>query len=181
MPIWQLPGMRERTVIVNGFSKAYSVTGWRLGYVVAAAPLTKAIRKAHHFLVLGSAHPLQLGAVEAISSQEDYYRNLRRDYAARLTVLQTGLDALAIPYLAPEGGYFILADFSGWGWRDDLEFAKTLTSQAGVSARPLSGFNPADSQPDGSLWLRLAFCKQEQVLAEAVKRLQQFSHLKRKG
>lgn len=173
--IWELPNMRERTIITNGFSKAYSVTGWRLGYVIATPALTKGIRKAHNYLTLSSALPLQIGMVEAIRSKEDYYIELREAYTKRLDILKKGFDALKIPYLLPEGGYFLLVDFSSFGWSDDLEFAKYITEHIGVSARPLSGFYPQETLTSEKIWLRLAFCKKEEVLKEAVER---FKNLK---
>lgn len=173
--IWQLPGMRLRTIITNGFSKTYSVTGWRLGYVLAPPELTRGIRTAHSFLVLSSALPLQLGMVEAIRSREEYYLELRKSYAARLAVLTAGLAGLEIPCLAPEGGYFLLADFSDLGWDDDLAFAKYLTAHIGVSARPLSAFYPNGHSAGKELWLRFAFCKQEEVLTAAIERLKKLS------
>lgn len=170
IPIWKLPDMRERTIITNGFSKAYSVTGWRLGYVIATPALTKGIRKAHNYLALSSALPLQMGMVEAIRSKDDYYIELRKAYMKRLNILRKGFDALEIPYLIPEGGYFLLVDFSGFGWNDDLEFAKYITEHIGVSARPLSGFYPNETLTSQKMWLRLAFCKKEEVLQEAIER-----------
>ena len=170
IPIWKLPDMRERTIITNGFSKVYSVTGWRLGYVIATPALTKGIRKAHNYLALSSALPLQMGMVEAVGSEESYYIQLRKDYSKRLDILKKGFDELKIPYLAPEGGYFLLVDFSDFGWKDDFEFTKYITEHIGVSARPLSGFYPNETLTNQKLWLRFAFCKEEEVLKEAIER-----------
>ena len=177
-PIWTLPGMRERTILTNGFSKTYSVTGWRIGYVVATPVLTKGIRKAHNYLTLSSALPLQMGMVEAIQSADDYYIELRKSYKKRLDILKNGFDELGIPYLLPEGGYFLLVDFSAFGWDNDFEFAQYITEHIGVSARPLSGFYPNDTYTGQKIWLRLAFCKQEEVLTEAIAR---FKKLKKKS
>lgn len=171
--IWTLPNMRERTIIMNGFSKAYSVTGWRLGYVIATPVLTNGIRKAHNYLTLSSALPLQMGMAAAIRSHEDYYVNLRKAYKRRLDLLKDGFDALKIPYLQPEGGYFLLVDFSQFGWTDDFKFARYITENIGVSARPLSGFYPHQVSPNEKIWLRLAFCKKENVLAEVIKRFKE--------
>ena len=170
-PIWQLPGMRERTIIANGFSKTYSVTGWRLGYVIAPPALSAGFRKAHNLLAGSSVFPLQWGVSAALDSAEDYYVSLRKAYAARLAILREGLDTLAVPYIAPEGGYFLLADFSQQGWNSDLEFTAYLTEHIGVSAHPLSGFYPDSRQAETKIWLRLAFCKQEPVLRQAAERL----------
>jgi len=175
-PIWTLPGMRERTIITNGFSKVYSVTGWRLGYVAATAVLTKAIRKAHAYLTLSSALPLQIGLVEAIRSHENYYRDLRKSYVKRLNILRQGFAALDIPYLLLEGGYFLLVDFTDFGWENDAEFAEYMTKSIGVSARPLSGFYPEGILSRQKIWLRLAFCKEEEVLQEVIVRLKKLKN-----
>ncbi|EIW17390.1 MULTISPECIES: aminotransferase class I/II-fold pyridoxal phosphate-dependent enzyme [Pelosinus] len=111
-----------------------------------------------------------MGMVEAVGSEESYYIQLRKDYRKRLDILKKGFDEMEIPYLAPEGGYFLLVDFSGFGWKDDFDFTKYITEHIGVSARPLSGFYSNETLTKQSVWLRFAFCKEEEVLKEAIER-----------
>lgn len=177
--LWKIAGMRERTIIVNGFSKTYSITGWRLGYVVAPPELTKGIRIAHNYLTISAAAPLQEAAVEAIGLPDSYYEDLRSAYKVRRDLLVEGLEKLGIPCLVPEGGYFLLADFSHFGWDDDVAFSKELIESVGVAAVPLTGFyqmNPLD----GQLLLRFAFCKTEKTLQDALLRLEKIDLLQRR-
>ncbi|AIF52360.1 pyridoxal phosphate-dependent aminotransferase [Pelosinus sp. UFO1] len=176
--LWTLSGMRERTIIVNGFSKTYSVTGWRLGYVVAPPELTKGIRIAHNYLTISAAAPLQEAAIEAIGFPDSYYQDLRNAYKVRRDLLVKGLERLGIPCLVPEGGYFLLADFSHLGWDDDVAFSKQLIETIGVAAVPLSGFYQNISK-DGQLLLRFAFCKTEETLRTALLRLEKIELLQR--
>jgi aminotransferase len=169
-PIWTLPGMRARTIITSGFSKTYSVTGWRLGYVIAPPALSQGIGKAHNFLTLSAPMPLQLALVTAIQIADSYYEELRAAYRMRRDILIRCLQELQIPYLTPEGGYFLLADFSEFGEKADSNFVRYLTEKVGVSARPLSGFYPETTATD-KIWVRIAFCKQETTLKEAARRL----------
>lgn len=170
LPIWTLPGMRARTIITSGFSKTYSVTGWRLGYVIAPPALSQGIRKAHNFLTLSAPMPLQLALVTATQIAESYYEQLRAEYRTRRDILINCLQELQIPYLTPEGGYFLLANFSEFGKKKDIDFVRYLTEKVGVSARPLSGFYPGVTTND-KIWVRIAFCKQEHTLKEAAERL----------
>ncbi|MDF2876318.1 MAG: dapC, partial [Sporomusa sp.] len=169
--LWVIPGMRERTIIINGFSKTYSVTGWRLGYIAAPAYLTKGIRITHNYLTISAAAPLQHAVVAAIGFPETYYQELKKDYQARRDLLLEGLGKLNIPCSVPQGGYFLLADFSHFGWSDDVAFAKRLIETVGVAAVPLSGFYHA---PPGNsrILLRFAFCKRTETLQGALQRLQ---------
>jgi aminotransferase len=169
--LWTIPGMRERTVIINGFSKTYSVTGWRLGYVVAPSYLSKGIRIAHNYLTISAAAPLQEAAVNAIHLPDSYYQELKNAYKARRDLLSTGLERLGIPCLLPQGGYFLLADFSHLGWQDDVAYSKHLIETVGVAGVPLSGFYQAYPET-GQLLLRFAFCKTEETLQAALTRLQ---------
>ncbi|HWR06864.1 pyridoxal phosphate-dependent aminotransferase [Sporomusa sp.] len=169
--LWAIPGMRERTIIINGFSKTYSVTGWRLGYIAAPAYLTKGIRITHNYLTISAAAPLQHAVVATIGFTETYYQELKKNYQVRRDLLLEGLGKLNIPCSVPQGGYFLLADFSHFGWSNDVAFAKRLIETVGVAAVPLSGFYHA---PPGNsrILLRFAFCKRTETLQGALQRLQ---------
>lgn len=178
--LWTIPGMRERTIIINGFSKTYSVTGWRLGYIAAPAYLTKGIRITHNYLTISAAAPLQHAAVRGSQLPPAYYQELKNDYQARRDLLLNGLENLAIPCSVPQGGYFLLADFSRFGWDDDVAFAKRLIEAVGVAAVPLSGFYHT---PPGSrrILLRFAFCKRTETLQAALERLQNIERINSKS
>ncbi|MDU2063904.1 MAG: pyridoxal phosphate-dependent aminotransferase [Sporomusaceae bacterium] len=179
LPIWTLPGLREKTILTNGFSKVYAVTGWRLGYVIAPPIITKEIRKVHQYLTLSSALPFQISMVEALQVKASYYEKLRVDYKRRLSILTDAFEELKIPYVKPDGGYFVLADFSRFGIADDWDFARYLIETVGLAARPLSGFYFDDQvRETGRVWLRFAFCMKESVLQEAVVRLKKLEQVK---
>jgi len=172
--VWNEAGMRERTVIVNGFSKTYSVTGWRLGFVIAPPEITRGIRITHNFLTMSAAAPLQHAAVRAVGFPQSYYDGLRSEYRVRRDLLRFGLERLGIPSREPEGGYFLLADFSAFGWSDDQALAWHLVEKTGVAAVPLSGYLAPGSESRGA-FLRFAFCKSEETLREALRRLEEDS------
>lgn len=178
--LWNIPGMRERTIIINGFSKTYSVTGWRLGYIAAPAHLTKGIRITHNYLTISAAAPLQHAAVRGSQFPPAYYQALKKDYQDRRDLLLRGLVKLGIPCSVPQGGYFLLADFSRFGWDDDVAFTKHLIETTGVAAVPLSGFYHA---PPGSrrVLLRFAFCKKTDTLQAALARLQNIDQINSKS
>lgn len=170
--LWTLPGMRERTIIINGLSKTYSITGWRLGYVIASPVFTKAIKTTHNYLSLSAPAPLQAAAVTAVNLPQDYYEQLRRLYQERRDLLLAGLNELGFTCLRPQGSYFIIGRFEQFGWKDDLAFARYLVETIGVAAVPVSGFFTQPEPADRS-FLRFAFCKQAETLASALERLQQ--------
>jgi aspartate/methionine/tyrosine aminotransferase len=164
-----LPGMAERTITISGLSKTYSVTGWRLAYAVAAAPLTAAIRKMHDFLTVGAPHPLQWAGVRALGLPERYYRELAAAYATRRAVLSEALTAAGFRVFVPEGAYYILADISPFGFPDDVQFCDWLVREIGVAAVPGSSFY---QHPElGRGLIRFTFCKREETLREAARRL----------
>ncbi len=174
--LWTIPGMRECTIIINGFSKTYSLTGWRLGFIAAPAYLTKGIRITHNYLTISAAAPLQHAAVPGSQFPSAYYQKLKKDYQARRDLLLNGLEKLGIPCSVPQGGYFLLADFSRFGWDDDVAFAKRLIETVGVAAVPLSGFY--HSPPgDRRVLLRFAFCKRTETLQAAIARLQNIERI----
>jgi aminotransferase len=170
IPMATLPDMRERTITTSGASKTFSVTGWRIGTIVAPARVTDAIRKVHDFLTVGAPAPLQEGVAAAIEQLgDDYYRDLARDYRARRDVLMAGLRAAGFGATAPEGAYYVLADFTALSDLPDDEFAFWLTREVGVAPVPGSSFY---SRPAlGRHQVRFAFCKTLDLLQEAAQRL----------
>jgi aminotransferase len=168
-PMATLPEMRERTVLVNSMSKTWSVTGWRVGWVLAPAAIADGIRKVHDFLTVGAAAPLQQAGVLALDSPDQYYAELAAHYRTRRDLLLEGLEEAGFRPYRPEGAYYILCDVSGFGFGNDVAFVRHLTEEAGVAAVPGSSFfaDPAD----GSQLVRFCFCKKDSTLEEAVRRL----------
>jgi aminotransferase len=176
LPIATLPGMRERTVTISGASKTFSVTGWRIGWIVAPADLTDAIRKVHDFLTVGAPAPLQEGVATALDGlAPSFYRGLTEMYRAKRDLLHSALEAAGFRCLRPEGAYYILADFTGLGpaagnapAADDTAFAVWLSREVGVTSVPGSSFY---QEGGGRSLVRFVFCKTEEILAEAARRL----------
>ena len=170
IPIATLPGMYERTITVSGASKTFSVTGWRIGTIVAPPDVTDAIRKVHDFLTVGAPAPLQEAVAVGIETLGDeYYEGLARDYRRRRDVLCHGLTQAGFKSQPPEGAYYVMADFSDVSDRSDVEFAEWLTREIGVAPVPGSSFY---SRPElGRHFVRFAFCKTDDMLTEAVTRL----------
>jgi len=164
-----LDGMRERTIVVNGLSKTYSVTGWRVGWTIAPPETTAAIRKVHDFLTVGAAAPLQEAGAAALGFPESYYENLASGYLARRDRLLEILDRAGFRCFRPRGTYYIMTDISAFGFPDDVAFARHLVEKIGVAAVPGSSFysNPAE----GRTHLRFAFCKTDETLQAAADRL----------
>ncbi len=165
-----IEGMRERTVTINSLSKSYSVTGWRVGWAIAPAELTSAIRKVHDFLTVGAPAPLQAAGTAALGLPGTYYIELAEKYAERRTSLLNALRAAGFKAYKPRGAYYIMADICFFGSADDRGFATRLVEEIGVAAVPGSSFY---SKPDGgSRQIRFAFCKQLETLDRAVSNLQ---------
>ena len=169
IPIATLPGMRERSVLVNSMSKTYSVTGWRVGWVLAAPDLTDSIRKVHDFLTVGAAAPLQQAGVLALNMPDSYYQKLARDYQGRRDMLLAILEGAGFRCFRPDGAYYIMTDIRDFGFPDDYTFVRHMIEQAGVAAVPGSSFF-ANSN-DGSKLIRFCFCKKYETLEEARNRL----------
>ena len=170
IPIATLPNMRDRTITISGASKTYSVTGWRVGTIIAPAPVTDAIRKVHDFLTVGAPAPLQEGVAAALETLgRDYYAQLAADYRTRRDLLCGGLLAAGFQCTPPQGAYYVLADFSALSGLPDDEFSFWLTREIGVAPVPGSSFY---SRPElGRKVVRFAFCKTTDLLEEACRRL----------
>ena len=164
-----LPGMRERTITINSMSKAYSVTGWRVGYAIAPPEITAAIRKMHDFLTVGAAAPLQQAGITALRLDSGYYEKLREDYLKRRDTLLAALEEAGFKWYKPCGAYYIMTDISGFGFPDDIEFTRHLIEDVGVAAVPGSSFYSNRSL--GSQQVRFTFCKKDATLDEAARRL----------
>ncbi|HSM60920.1 MAG TPA: aminotransferase class I/II-fold pyridoxal phosphate-dependent enzyme [Longimicrobiales bacterium] len=174
LPLAAFDGMRDRTIVVSGASKTFSVTGWRLGTIVAPPELTDAIRKVHDFLTVGAPAPLQEAfAVGLDGLGADYYRSLARDYAERRDVLVAALADAGFRCATPQGAYYVLADFSALSDEDDRAFAERLTREGGVASVPGSSFF-SDARR-GRRLVRFAFCKRVETLRDAGARLRAFS------
>ena len=173
-PLATFPGMRNRTITVSGISKTFSVTGWRVGTVVAPPEVTGAIRKVHDFLTVGAPAPLQEAAAFAYSRLEDgYFRDLLERYRERRDLLVEGLREAGFQCGTPEGAYYILADFSALSDEDDDTFARRLARDAGVAPVPGGSFF---HRPElGRHLVRFAFCKELPTLEEASRRLREFT------
>ena len=170
IPIATLDGMRDRTITISGASKTFSVTGWRIGTIVAPRAAADAIRKVHDFLTVGAPAPLQEAVAVGLEQlPRSYYDDLARDYRSRRDVLHSALVAAGFRCARPQGAYYILADFSELSDLPDDEFSTWLTREVGVAPVPGSSFFSAPRL--GRSLVRFAFCKTEDQLREAGVRL----------
>jgi aminotransferase len=176
VPIASLEGMADRAVTINSLSKTYSVTGWRVGWAIAPAWLTGAIRKVHDFLTVGAPAPLQEAGHAALSMPDSYYAELAAAYQARRNMLLEILERHHFTCYAPGGAYYIMTDIAAFGFADDLEFARYLVSEVGVAAVPGSSFYSTPGA--GRTKLRFCFCKRPETLADADRRLEQLARLR---
>lgn len=166
-----LPGLRERTVMISGLSKTYSVTGWRLGYAIAPPAISAAIRKVHDFLTVGAPAPLQEGAVAALELGQDYYDGLRREYQRRRDLFIPLLTSAGFVPSVPRGAYYVMAKYPDVGIHDDVELTRYLIERIGVAVVPASSFyRPGDS--DAKSRVRFCYPKRDETLLEAGQRLQ---------
>jgi len=163
-----LPGMFERTISCSSLSKTYSITGWRLGYLIAPANIIDGARKVHDFLTVGAAAPLQEAAVTALNFGDEYYRNLRDVYTQKRDFFIKGLDRLGLKYTVPQGAYYVMVDISEFGSKNDLEFCEWMAREVGVAAVPGSSF----FREEINHLIRFHFAKKEETLDEALKRLE---------
>ncbi len=165
----KLEGMRDRTITINSLSKTFSVTGWRVGYVVAAPELTNAVRKVHDFLTVGAAHPLQEAGAMALRMGQDYYRELRLKYTERRNQFLEILTESGFRCYKPSGAYYIMTDIHEFGFPNDVGFAQHLIRDIGVASVPGSSFYRESK--DGEQQIRFCFCKKDETLQEAGRRL----------
>jgi aminotransferase len=162
-----LPGMFERTLSCSSLSKTYSITGWRLGYIIAPGRIIDAARKVHDFLTVGAAAPLQEAAVAGLKLPPSYYEGLLASYTEKRELFVKGLASAGIAHIAPEGAYYVLADISEYGYESDLAFCEDLAREVGVGAVPGSSFF---REPVNHL-IRFHFAKKKETLDEALNRL----------
>ena len=165
IPIMSLPGMRNRSILVNSMSKTYSVTGWRVGWVLAPPDLTDSVRKVHDFLTVGAAAPLQQAGVLALGLPESYYGQLSQEYSARRDHLVASLQAAGFKCFIPRGAYYVMTDIKSFGFADDSSFVHHLITHLGVAAVPGSSFFSDVSV--GTQFVRFCFCKKYETLEMA--------------
>ena len=166
--IASLPGMFARTISCSSLSKTYAMTGWRLGYVIAAPEVIAAARKVHDFLTVGAAAPLQEAAVAALGLPDAYYDQVAADYTAKRDVFLAGLEAAGLRYTRPEGAYYVMVDLSSFAVTDDVAFCRWMAREVGVAAVPGSSFF---AEPVHHL-VRFHFARSPAVLEECGRRLQ---------
>ena len=163
-----LPGMWERTLSCSSLSKTYSITGWRLGYIIAPGKIIERAKKVHDFLTVGAAAPLQEAVIPGLRFGQDYYDSLLEKYTHKKELFLRGLDNLGIVHNDPEGAYYVLLDISEFGYESDVTFCETLAREVGVGAVPGSSFF---REPVNHL-IRLHFAKKDETLLEALNRLE---------
>jgi len=169
IPMASMEGMRERSITISGLSKTYSVTGWRVGWVIAPPRATESIRKIHDFLTVGAAAPLQAAGAVALKFPEAYYQRLAENYRVKRDRMLGILEQAGFQCFKPAGAYYIMTDISRFGFPDDVSFARDLVKTVGVAVVPGSSFY--NDAADGARQVRFTFCKKEETLAAAAERL----------
>jgi aminotransferase len=169
VPMASLDGMADRTITINSVSKTFSVTGWRVGWTIAPADITGAIRKVHDFLTVGAAAPLQAASAAALSMPDSYFTGLAQSYRVRRDRLMAILTDAGFVCYEPRGAYYIMTDVAQFGFPDDVAFARHLVTDIGVAAVPGSSFYHEPSS--GRTKLRFTFCKKDETLQAAQQRL----------
>lgn len=170
VPPVTLPGMRERCVLVNSLSKTFSVTGWRVGWVIASPELSDSIRKVHDFLTVGAAAPLQQAGVTALQLPDAYYAQLAQNYQTKRSELVGILEGCGFRCYMPRGAYYVMCEISHFGFKDDIAFARYLLEEIGIAAVPGSSF--FSDAGSGSQLIRFCFAKRPETLKAAADRLQ---------
>lgn len=163
-----LPNMRDRTITCSSLSKTYSITGWRLGYVIASSAVIDRVKKVHDFLTVGAAAPLQEAAVTGLNFGDDYYAELQEKYTEKRALFLNGLTDLKIDHTEPQGAYYVLLDVSEYGYESDLEFCERLAEKVGVGAVPGSSF----FRESENRYIRMHFAKRTETLNDALNRLE---------
>ncbi|HTY64645.1 MAG TPA: aminotransferase class I/II-fold pyridoxal phosphate-dependent enzyme [Acidobacteriota bacterium] len=169
-----IDGMQDRTITINAMSKTYSVTGWRVGYVIASPELTQGIRKVHDFLTVGAPAPLQEAGATALALPEEYYTGLAAAYQRRRDLLLQALRDTGFRCTTPQGAYYIMADFRGLSLLNDRDFTHYLVRDIGIAVVPGSSFFHEPER--GSQYVRLCFCKRDSTLRSAAERLQKMAN-----
>jgi aspartate/methionine/tyrosine aminotransferase len=167
-----IDGMQDRTITINAMSKTYCVTGWRIGYVIAAPELTQGIRKVHDFLTVGAPAPLQEAGVKAMALPQQYYADLAAEYQSRRDLLLGALRRAGFSCLTPQGAYYIMADFGALSSLSDTAFTQYLVKDIGIAVVPGSSFFHESAS---SRYVRFCFCKKESTLQSAEERLQKIT------
>ncbi|EHJ01835.1 aminotransferase class I and II [Clostridium sp. DL-VIII] len=162
-----LPGMFESTISCSSLSKTYSITGWRLGYVIAPKKIIENVRKIHDFLTVAAPSPLQEAAITGLNFNDGYYDELQEVYTKKRDYFLKGLDEIGLKHTNPEGTYFVLVDISEFEYESDIEFCKFLVKEYGIAAVPGSSF----FHEGGNNWVRMHFAKNNETLSEALRRL----------
>ncbi len=174
-----LPGMYDHTITCNSLSKTYSITGWRLGYLIGPEHVIEAAKKVHDFLTVGAAAPLQEAATVGLNFPESYYEELLKKYTAKRDYFLAGLDRIGLKHNVPQGTYFVMIDiqefldlpqFAGC---TDLEFCEWMIKNIGVAAVPGSSF----FREEVNHLIRLHFAREEKTIDEAVARLAKLKDL----
>jgi len=163
-----LPGMFERTISCSSLSKTYSITGWRLGYIIAPAPIIVVAKKVHDFLTVGAAAPLQEAAIVGLEFKDEYYMDLQEKYTHMRSLFCDGLDRIGLTYTKPQGAYYVMVDISEFGFDSDVAFCERLAEKVGVGAVPGSSF----FREDVKHLIRFHFAKKDETLNEALNRLE---------
>ncbi|MFT3808482.1 MAG: aminotransferase [Micropepsaceae bacterium] len=168
IPLITLPGMRERTVRVGSAGKIFSFTGWKIGWIMGPAALISPIMKAHQFVTFTTSPALQIGVAHGLDHEQDWYLDLPRQLAKRRDTLVAGLTAAGWRTMPCEGTYFVTADFRPLSNANDIDFARALTIDGGVTTIPLSVFYGSDAPKH---FVRFAFCKKQSTIDAALARL----------
>jgi aminotransferase len=171
-----LPGMKERTISCSSLSKTYSITGWRLGYVIADERIIDRVKKVHDFLTVGAAAPLMEAAVVGLNFKDDYYVELQSHYTHMKNIFINGLKGIGLNYTDPQGAYYVLVDISEFNYKCDIEFCEWLAREVGVGAVPGSSF----FKDDVNQYIRFHFAKKDETLNMALERLSQIYSKARK-
>jgi len=167
-----LDGMADRTITISGASKTFSVTGWRVGWIIAPPDLTGGIRKVHDFLTVGAAHPLQIAVASALELPASFYVELVGDYRERRDAIVTGLQECGFEATVPDGAYYVMAGIGGFGFDDDTAMARHLIEQVAVATVPASSFYHDPARGRG--YLRFSFPKRLETIERGLEALRTF-------